>query len=104
MWVVLSKIDSYSNKGSFKYFTGYIDTGNILPIPLCKKLPQINGYVKYFDSNNKNIIFLVHDKELLQKYNEICVKSSNLFKKGFDSEPVYNGKYVKVKIKFTIIK
>ena len=30
----------------------------------------MNGYVKYFDNNNK-CIKLVHDKELLQKYNKI---------------------------------
>ena len=35
---------------------------------------------------------LVHDKKLLTKYNEIWDKISNLFKKGFDTEPVYNHK------------
>ena len=28
---------------------------NAFPIPL--KIPQINGYTKYFDKNNKYIIF-----------------------------------------------
>ena len=31
----------------------------------------MNGYVKYFDSNNKYMKLLVHDKELLKKYNAI---------------------------------
>ena len=44
------------------------------------KLPQISEYVKYFDNSNKYIEFLVHDKELLQKYNEILDKISNLLK------------------------
>ena len=37
-----------------------IQIGNVFPIPLCIKLNQINGYVKYFDNNNKYINFLVH--------------------------------------------
>ena len=42
---------------------------------------------------------LVHDKKLSTNYNEIWDKISNLFKKEFDTEPVYNDKYVKTKIK-----
>ena len=55
--------------------------------------------IKYFNNNNNYINFLVHDKELLQKYNKIWDKISNLLTKGFDSEPVYNYKYIKTKIK-----
>ena len=40
----------------------------------------MNGYVKYFDSNNKYMKLLVHDKELLKKYNAIWDKISNLLK------------------------
>ena len=36
---------------------------------------------------------------MLEKYNEIWDKVSNTIKKGFDSEPVYNKKYVRTKIK-----
>ena len=43
--------------------------------------------------------FLVQDNKLLEKYNEICEKVSNIIKKGFDGEPVYNDKYLKNKIK-----
>ena len=39
------------------------------------------------------------DDELLQKYNEIWEKVKNSLKKEFDSEPVYNEKYLKAKIK-----
>ena len=35
----------------------------------------------------------------LYVYNEIWEKVKNIIKKGFDSEPVYNEKYVKAKIK-----
>ena len=80
--IVLSKKDSYGKKGSFKYFIGYINETDAFPLPLCIKLPQMNGHVKYFDSNNKCMNLLVHDKELLKKYNEIWDKISNLLKKG----------------------
>ena len=39
------------------------------------------------------------DDELLEKYNEIWEKVKNSLKKDFDSEPVYNEKYLKAKIK-----
>ena len=42
---------------------------------------------------------MIKDDELLQKYNEIWDKVSDTMKKGFDSEPVYNEKYLKTKIK-----
>ena len=48
--IVLSKKDSYGKKGSFKYFIGYISETEALPVPLCIKLPQKNGYVKFFSS------------------------------------------------------
>ena len=52
---MLSKIDS------FKYFIGYINETDLFPVPLCAKLPQMNGYVKHFDSNNKwiNLLFYI---------------------------------------------
>ena len=42
--------------------------------------------------------FLIKDNELLKKYNKIWDKVCNTIKKGFDSELVYNEKYVKNKI------
>ena len=63
----MSEKEPYGKKGLFKYFIGYISETNAFPIPLCKKLPQMNGYVKYSDSNKKYMNFLVEDKELLKK-------------------------------------
>ena len=34
-------------------------------------------------------------KKYLKKYNEIWDKIKNLFEKQFNSEPVYNDKYIK---------
>ena len=41
---------------------------------------------------------LVNDKEILEKYSEIWDEIKHLFGKEFYSEPVYNNKYIKVKI------
>ena len=42
----------------------------------------MNGYVKYFDSNSKGMNLLLLDEEMLNEYNEICDKISNLLEKG----------------------
>ena len=78
----MSKKYLYDKKCLFKYCIGYISETSALPIPLCIKLPQMNGYVKYFDSKNKYMNLSVHNKELLKKYNAIWYKISNLLKKS----------------------
>ena len=56
-------------------------------------------YRRDFDET-KYISFFMKDDELLQKYNEIWEKVRNRIKsEEFDSEPVYNEKYLKAKIK-----
>ena len=42
---------------------------------------------------------MIKDDELLEKYNEIWEKIRSCTKKEFDSEPVYNEKYLKSIIK-----
>ena len=46
---------------SFKYFIGYQE-GEIVK-PLCIILPQMNGYIKYFENRGKNMSFLIKDEE-----------------------------------------
>ena len=43
--------------------------------------------------------FLIKDDKLLEKYDKIWEKVKSSLKKEFDSEPVYNEKYLKAKIK-----
>ena len=43
--------------------------------------------------------FLIKDDELLEKNNEIWENVRNSIKKEFDSEPVYDEKYLRTKIK-----
>ena len=42
---------------------------------------------------------MIKDNKLLAQHNEIWDKVSNTIKKRFDSEPLYNGKYLQTKTK-----
>ena len=57
----------------------------------------MNAYAKHFDKNNKYINHLANDKEILRRYSEIWNKIKSLIKKDFNSEPVYNDKYIKIR-------
>ena len=57
----------------------------------------MNAFSKQFDSNNKYMNLLVHDKEILKKHNAVWDKVKNLYKKEFKSKPVYNDIQVKAK-------
>ena len=59
----------------------------------------MSAYRRDFDKS-KHMSFLIKDEKLLEKYNEISKKVSNIIKKEFDSKPVYKQKYLKTKIKF----
>ena len=58
-------------KSSFKYFLGHNDDDIVRPSYI--KLPQMNRYVKHFDSN-KTMTFKVNDNRLLKMYTEIWEK------------------------------
>ena len=58
----------------------------------------MNAYRKDFDKT-RFMSFLIKDEKLLEKYNEIWKKVSNIIKKEFDSKPEYNEKYLKTKTK-----
>ena len=57
---------------SFKYFIGHKD-GKIVK-PFCIILPQMTGYIKYFENGGKNMSFVIKDDMRREKYNEICNK------------------------------
>ena len=61
-------------------------------------LPKTGADVKSFDRQTKWMYFLIEDDDLLEKYNTIWDKVSTDIKKEFDSEPVYNKKFLKAKI------
>ena len=57
------------NDTTYKYFCGYLNNDVIQP--LCVILPQIRGYIKYFDDGGKHMSFFTDNKEIYEKYNEI---------------------------------
>ena len=89
-YVDLSKIAVSSkwkiNNTKYKYFCGYINNDVIQP--LCVILPQMSGYLKYFDDCGKNMSFITDDKEVYKKYNEIWEVVRKLLKLKFFVSPV----------------
>ena len=85
------------NDEGFKYFIGYLE-GKIVK-PLCIILPQMKGYIKYFEKGSKNMSFLIKDDEVWDKYDKIWHVIKNKLGIKFHSEPVYEYKYLKAKVR-----
>ena len=52
------------NDTTYKYFCGYL-TNDVMK-PLCVILPQMNGYIKYFDDGGKNMLLVTDDKKFMR--------------------------------------
>ena len=52
---------------------GYLHDDDVIR-PLCIILPQMSGYMKYFDNGGKNMPFKIEDEILYLKYTEIWNK------------------------------
>ena len=76
------------NDTTYKYICGYLNNDTIQP--LCVILPQMNGYVKYFDAD---------DEEIYKKYNEIWEVIRKLLGVDFTIDPVRDDKYLVAKLK-----
>ena len=87
---------SNSDEG-FKYFIGYQE-GEIVK-PLCIILPQMSGYIKYFENGGKNIFFVIKNDNVLDKYNEIWDNIKGELNTKFDSMTAYDEKYIKAKVR-----
>ena len=66
--VVVSDRFRHSEEG-FKYFFGYQEDEIVKT--LCIILPQMNGYIKYFENGGKNMSLLIKNSEVWEKYEEI---------------------------------
>ena len=84
--IVVSDKFNY-NEDCFKYFIGY-QKGEIVRL-LYIFLPQMNGYIKYFEYGTPNISFLIKDEEAGEKYKHIWVVIKNKLKIKCHSDPVY---------------
>ena len=85
------------NDTIYKYFCGYLNNDVIQP--LCVILPQMSGYIKYFDNGGKNMSFVTYDKEVYEKYNKIWNVLKRLLKLKFAASPVRDDKYILAKLK-----
>ena len=66
--IVVSYKFKHNDEG-FKHFIGYLE-GEIIK-PLCIILPQMNGYIKYFENGSKNMSFFIKNDEVWDKYCKI---------------------------------
>ena len=94
--IVTSDRFRHSDEG-FKYFIGYQD--NEIVKPLCIILPQMSGYIKYFENGGKNMSFFIKDDEVWEKYEQIWDVIKNKLSIKFHSKPIYDQKYLKAKVR-----
>ena len=66
--IVVSDKFKHSDEG-FNYFVGYQE-GEIVKL-LCIILPQMSGYIKYFENRGKSMSFFIKDDEVWEKYENI---------------------------------
>ena len=96
--VVSNKIKG--NNDISKGFIGYLNGISGICSNLCIILPQMSGWIKYFENGGKNMSFKIEDDEVYLKYNEIWNKIKELLR-GINvySEPIYDDSYIKTKAK-----
>ena len=85
------------NDTTYKYFCGYLNNDVIKT--LCVILPQMNGYIKYFDDGGKIMSFVTDDEKVYEKYDEIWNVVKGLLKLKFAASPIRNDKYILDKLK-----
>ena len=94
--IVVSGKFKHNNEG-FKYFIGYQE-GEIVK-PLCIILPQMSGYIKYFENGGKNMSFLIKYDKVWEKYDEIWDVIKNKQGIKFYGKPIYEQKHLKAKVR-----
>ena len=94
------------NDTTYKYFCRYLNndtTGSSsskrIIKPLCVILPQMNGYIKYFDDGGKNMSFVTDDEKVYEKYDEIWNVVKGVLKLKFTTSPIRYNKFILAKLK-----
>ena len=59
----------------------------------------MSGYIKYFDNGGRNMSFLIEYEDVYLKYTEIWNKIKKLLGLKLHSQPIYDDKYIKTKVK-----
>ena len=91
--IVVSDKFKHSQEG-YKHFISYQEGQIVKPLRII--LPQINGYIKYFESGGKNISFLIKNDEVCGKYEETWNVIKNKLGIKFHREPIYEKKKKKI--------
>ena len=86
----------HSEEG-YKYLIGYQED-EIVKL-LCIILPQMNGYIKYFENGEKNTSLSIKNDEVWEKYEGIWNVIKNKLNIKFHSQPIYENKYLKAKVR-----
>ena len=92
--ILISKPEAYENNMR-KYIIGYNDN-TISPLQLF--LPKMTGYLNIFKDGARKMSFFTDNNEYLERYTAIWGKN-DLVNKKFDSDPIYNNKYINTKIR-----
>ena len=85
------------NDTTYKHICGYLNNDTIQPLRVI--LPQMDGYIKYFDDGGKNMSFVTDDAKIYKKYNKIWEVIRNLLKIDFTVNPVRDDIYLVAKSK-----
>ena len=93
--ILISKPETYENNMR-KYIIGYNDN-TISALQLF--LPKMTGYLNIFKDGARKMSFFTDNNEFLERYTAIWEKISDLVNKKFDSDPIYNNKYINTKIR-----
>ena len=54
----------------------------------------MSGYIKYFDNGGKNMSFVIDDKEVYRKYDELWNVVKSLLKLKFAASRIRDDKYI----------
>ena len=85
------------NDTTYKHICGYLNNDTIQPLRVI--LPQMDGYIKYFDDGGKNMSFVTDDEKIYKKYKKIWEVMRNLLKIDFTVNPVRDDIYLVAKLK-----
>ena len=94
--IVISDKFKRSDDG-FKCFIGYKEDDIINP--LCIILTQMSGYLKHFEKSEKTMSFMIENDIVLVKNNKNWNEIKNKLGINFHSQPIYDEKYIKTKLK-----
>ena len=59
----------------------------------------MSRYIKYFENSGKNMSFMIKNKNILDKYNEIWEKIKEMLNIKFHSMPVHDQTKIKAKVR-----